>query len=59
MYETERAPRAVLMTVGRPNVPEPFEADYGPLRDEVFTYIDAHTDQGELAKGEPGQHFEW
>jgi hypothetical protein len=59
MDQPTRAPRAVVQTVGRLNVPEPYPADYGSLRDEVFAYIDAHTDQEELAKGEPGQHFEW
>lgn len=59
MHDPRRAPEAVLMTVGRPAVPEPFEAEYGPLRDEVFAYIRDNADQQELADGEAGQHFEW
>lgn len=59
MNEPFRAPQAVTMTGGRPNVPEPFNADYGPIRDEILTYIEENTDQKELAGGEAGQHFEW
>lgn len=59
MNQPNRATQVVFATAGRPNVPEPFEAEYGPLRDSIFAYIDAHADQEELAGGEPGQHFEW
>ena len=59
MHDPYRAPQAVVLTVGRPAVPEPFEAEYGPLRNEIFSHIDAQADQDELAGGEPGQHFEW
>lgn len=59
MNQLYRATQAVVLTVGRPNVPEAFEAEYGSLRDGVFANIDANTDQEELAGGEPGQHFDW
>lgn len=59
MHDPTRAPQTVVLTAGRPPVPEPFEADYGPIRDAILAHIDAHADQEELAGGEPGQHFEW
>lgn len=59
MQQLQRAPQAVVTASGRPNVPQPFEAEYGPIRDEIFAYIEANTNQEELASGEPGQHFEW
>ena len=34
-------------------------AKKGVLRDEMFAFIDANTDQAALAEGTPGQHFEW
>jgi len=59
MNEPQRSPQAVVITAAPPPVPEPFEAEYGPISDEMLAYIDAKADQEELAGGMPGQHFEW
>lgn len=57
--ERPRAPQAVRISGAPLPTPEPFEAEYGPIRDEMLAYIDANTDQDELAKGMVGQRFEW
>ena len=40
-------------------VPDPYACEYGPLRDEVFEFIDRHTDQEKLSGGKVVHHFEW
>lgn len=59
MNRPTRATREVSLAPSIPLGPEPFQADYGPVREEVLTYIDRETDQSELAGGRPGQHFDW
>jgi hypothetical protein len=57
---TDRRPPTVVSFTPKPlPAQEPFEGEYGPLRDEIFSYIDSHTDQKALAGGKPVQCFEW
>lgn len=59
MSEQMRSSQAVLVSGGPVFGPEPFECEYGPIRSEIFDYIEANTDQAELANGTIGQSFEW
>lgn len=45
MNDQFRAPKVVPINRGKPLTPEPFEADYGPVTDDMLKLIDEHCPQ--------------
>lgn len=57
MNDNKRAPAAVTSCGGRP-APEPFDAEYGPITDEMLAYIDRECPQDQFAEFVTVSRFE-